>query len=155
MSGNGVTSSFRRDPAASGRRRSASSGVLSTASKTPDDRDRRKPAWFRSLALAVLAVSAIAPAHALTVFEVPYASQADIKVYRARYASEADLRIHWVRYRSEAKGDALWWPAPYASQAQVKIHYVKYASQADLKIYEADYASQAGWNGPARGLGIR
>lgn len=155
MSRFGLSSLFHRKPAASGRRSSASSRVSSTAAKTPDDREWRKPVLLQRLALAVLAVSAIAPAHALTVFEVPYASQADIKVYRVRYASEADLRIHWVRHRSDAKGDAPWWPAPYASQAQVKIHYVKYASQADLKIYEADYASQAGWNGPPRGLGIR
>lgn len=116
---------------------------------------RRKSSLFRNMAFALLVALVAAPAHALTVFEVPYASQADIKVYRARHASEADLRIHWVRYRSDAKGDALWWPAPYASQAQVKIHYVKYASQADLKVYEADYIGQAGWNGPPRGLGIR
>ena len=72
-----------------------------------------------------------------------------------RYASQADLRIHWVNYRSEAKGDALWWRAPHASDAKIKVFYVPHASQADIKVFEADYASQAGWNGPARGLGIR
>ncbi len=139
------------EPASSLRRAPESSA----SPKAPALPRRRAPAKFRSLALCMLGAFAITPAHALAVHEVPYASQADIKVYRVRYASEAHLRIHWVRYRSDAKGDALWWRAPYASQAPVKIHYVKYASQADLKIYEADYASQAGWNGPARGLGVR
>ena len=70
-------------------------------------------------------------ASALTIHEVKYASQADLKVYRVRYASQADLRIHWVDYRSQARGDALWWRAPYASQAQLKVFFVSYASQAD------------------------
>ena len=91
---------------------------------------------------ASIGMLATLPASALDVFEVPYASQADLKVYRVRYASEADLRIHWMRYQSQARGDALWWRAPYASQA-------------DLKVYEAEYASQAGWNGAPRGLGMR
>ena len=107
------------------------------------------------LLCGIALIGSAAPVHALTVHEVRHASQADIKVYRVQRASQADLRIHWTKYRHQAKGDALWFREHHASGADVKIYYVDRPGQADIKVFEVGWQGQAGWNGVARGLGIR
>ncbi|MFA5683019.1 MAG: hypothetical protein WCZ65_07415 [Lysobacteraceae bacterium] len=44
----------------------------------------------------------VGAAGALTIHEVRYASQADLKVYRVRYAAQADIRVFEVDYVSQA-----------------------------------------------------
>ena len=103
------------------------------------------PSVSRSL-LAVTCLLLSFQTYAQRVFEVEYASSADVKVCVVDYESSADLKVYKVSYASSAgSNDGRWFFTEYASSAQKKIYFVSYHSSADVKIFYVDYASSAGW----------
>lgn len=111
---------------------------------TVASRDRRVVLLVVLTALVLLATCP--GALAIDVYEVQYASQADVKIFEVKYESHADLCVYVEKYASAA-GDSeeLWHYVDYAGQADTKVYKVKYQSQADLAVFLVKYRSQAGW----------
>jgi hypothetical protein len=88
---------------------------------------------------------------AQVVFEVPYASAADLRVHVVPYESQADLCVYRVAYATEAVGNkGYWYFAKTTLRADKRIFFVQWPSQADLKICWVPFRGRAGWRNPDR-----
>ena len=82
-------------------------------------------------------------ATAQTMYEVEYASQADLLLYEVKYANQADIRYYPVQYRSQANERRNhWYWTDYPAQAKYRVYWVRYRSQADRLVYEVQYPTQ-------------
>ena len=82
---------------------------------------------FSALGLLAMGLSS----HAQTVYEVAYASQADVKVFEVAYESQADIKVFKVDYESQATAPGLWYLVDYQSQADVTT-----SQDCDLRGHE-------------------
>ena len=64
------------------------------------------------------------------------ASKADASVFEVPYASQADLCWYELPPRQPAEGDEEWCFVDFEADATFRIFRVKYATQADIKTFK-------------------
>ena len=81
---------------------------------------------IRNILFALLFIPSVS--FSQLMFEVDYASQADIKYWVTDYQYQADAQKHH------------WYWCDYAYQADLKVYFVDREYQADLKVFRVRYS---------------
>ena len=100
-------------------------------------------AWMAAIVMIIILMVTSQTAPAQTMYEVEYASQADLLLYEVKYPAQADIRYYPVQYRSQANERRNhWYWTDYPAQAKYRVYWVRYRSQADRTVYEVQYPAQ-------------
>jgi len=100
-------------------------------------------AWMAAIVMIIILMVTCQTAPAQTMYEVEYASQADLLLYEVKYPAQADIRYYPVQYRSQANERRNhWYWTDYPAQAKYRVYWVRYRSQADRTVYEVQYPTQ-------------
>ena len=100
-------------------------------------------AWMAAIVMIIILMVTCQTAPAQTMYEVEYASQADLLLYEVKYPAQADIRYYPVQWRSQANERRNhWYWTDYPAQAKYRVYWVRYRSQADRTVYEVQYPTQ-------------